>query len=102
MVHDLRLVNPALDSPAAGLAHARCDANESGWCDRIYPIDLMPGWLKVIALANPLTYLVDALRDSMIVGGHGVYSQATSFGVMTMVFLMFLLIASRLYPGLVR
>lgn len=68
----------------------------------IYPIDLMPGWLKVIAVANPLTYLVDALRDSMIVGGHGVYSQATSFGVMTMVFLMFLLIASRLYPGLVR
>jgi ABC-2 type transport system permease protein len=27
----------------------------------IYPLDLMPNWLQVIAHLNPLTYLVDAL-----------------------------------------
>jgi len=68
----------------------------------IYPIELMPGWLKVIAMVNPLTYLVDALRDSMIIGGHGMYSQATSFGVMSAVFLLLLVIATKLYPQLVR
>ncbi len=68
----------------------------------IYPIELMPGWLKAIAIVNPLTYLVDALRGSMIVGGHGIYSQVTSFGVMSAVFLVLLVIATRLYPDLVR
>ena len=28
----------------------------------IYPLSLMPDWLKAIAHANPLTYEVDALR----------------------------------------
>jgi ABC-2 type transport system permease protein len=68
----------------------------------IYPLELMPGWLKAIATVNPLTYLVDALRDSMIVGGHGMYPIGMSFGVMLAVFLLLLAIASRLYPGLVR
>lgn len=68
----------------------------------IYPLELMPGWLRAIAIVNPLTYLVDALRDAMIVGGHGVYTPATSFGVMTGVLLLLLGLASRLYPGLVR
>ena len=62
----------------------------------------MPCWLKVIAIVNPLTYLVDALRDSMIVGGHGMYHLTMSFGVMSVVFLLLLVIASKLYPGLVR
>ena len=32
----------------------------------IYPIDLMPWWLKAIARINPLTYEVDALRMLML------------------------------------
>ena len=32
----------------------------------IYPLEMMPGWLRAVALANPLTYLVDALRGLMI------------------------------------
>jgi ABC-2 type transport system permease protein len=68
----------------------------------IYPIELMPGWLKVIATVNPLTYLVDALRHSMIVGGHSVYPLTLSFGVMLTVFALLLVAATRLYPGLVR
>jgi ABC-2 type transport system permease protein len=68
----------------------------------IYPLELMPGWLKAIAIVNPLTYLVDALRDSMIVGGHGMYPLPLSFGVMAGVFLLLLAAAAKLYPGLVR
>lgn len=68
----------------------------------IYPIELMPGWLKAVATVNPLTYLVDVLRDSMIIGGHGIYSEATSFGIMAAVFVLLLGLASKLYPGFVR
>src|SRR3954469_7843599 len=32
----------------------------------IYPMAIMPAWLKGVALVNPLTYLVDALRQLMI------------------------------------
>jgi len=68
----------------------------------IYPLELMPDWLKFIATLNPLTYLVDALRHSMIVGGHNTHSLALSFGVMSCVFFLLLGLATRLYPGLVR
>ena len=36
----------------------------------IYPLELMPGWLRVIARVNPLTYLVDGLRATMLSHGH--------------------------------
>ena len=68
----------------------------------IYPIEMMPGWLKAVAILNPLTYLVDALRQCMIVGGHSVYSLEFSFGVMGLVFVALLTLATHLYPGLVR
>jgi ABC-2 type transport system permease protein len=32
----------------------------------IYPVDLMPGWLKVLSRVNPLTYIVDALRALLV------------------------------------
>lgn len=34
----------------------------------IYPIEIMPGWLKVIATVNPLSYVVDAMRALLITG----------------------------------
>lgn len=34
----------------------------------IYPISIMPTWLKYISIANPLSYVVDAMR-SMLLGG---------------------------------
>jgi len=46
----------------------------------IYPISLMPDWLKVIAYVNPLTYVVDALRGLIIAGGvseHGILIDLT-------------------------
>jgi ABC-2 type transport system permease protein len=32
----------------------------------LYPIKIMPGWLQVLALINPLSYEVDALRGLLI------------------------------------
>ncbi|WP_449412951.1 ABC transporter permease [Pandoraea soli] len=66
----------------------------------IYPLDLMPPWLKVLATINPLTYLVDTLRSGMIVGGMNSYALTTSFGVMIAVFAVLLVIGARLYPSL--
>ncbi len=34
----------------------------------IYPISLMPTWLKAIAIVNPLSYIVDALRALLVTG----------------------------------
>lgn len=34
----------------------------------IYPIGIMPDWLKVIAGVNPLSYVVDAMRALLITG----------------------------------
>lgn len=68
----------------------------------IYPLELMPEWLKAIAHVNPLTYLVDVLRSLMIVGGQSTLGAPLDFGVMTLVFVLLLLLASKLYPTLVQ
>ncbi len=34
----------------------------------IYPIDLMPGWLKVVSYINPISYTVDAMRALLVTG----------------------------------
>jgi ABC-2 type transport system permease protein len=34
----------------------------------IYPLSLMPGWLKAIAIVNPLSYVVDAMRALLVTG----------------------------------
>ena len=68
----------------------------------IYPLDLMPRWLRVLARLNPLTYLVDALRGLMIVGGESVHGYGTDFGVLLAAFFVLLAVAVRLYPTLVE
>ena len=66
----------------------------------IYPLDLMPGWLRVIAQINPLTYLIDALRGLMINGGASLHGYAIDFSILLAVFAVMLFIAVRLYPTL--
>ena len=68
----------------------------------IYPLEMMPGWLRTIAAFNPLTYLVDVLRDAMIEGGRSTHGLTIDFGIMAAVFLLMLAIAAKLYPGLAR
>jgi ABC-2 type transport system permease protein len=39
----------------------------------LYPLSIMPGWLRVVAHVNPLTYEVQGLRQMLVgVGGAGV------------------------------
>jgi ABC-2 type transport system permease protein len=66
----------------------------------IYPLDLMPGWLKAVAVINPLTFLVDVLRGLMIEGGKSAHSPIVDFGIMAAVFLFLIWAAARLYPEL--
>jgi len=68
----------------------------------IYPLELMPPWLRTVATFNPLTYLVDALRGLMIEGGQSSYGLVLDFGVMLAAFVILLVIAARLYPELAR
>ncbi|HNB27381.1 MAG TPA: ABC transporter permease [Alphaproteobacteria bacterium] len=67
----------------------------------IYPIELMPDWLKAIARFNPLTYEVDALRALMLTGSSSAYGLGTDAAIMVVVFLALMLIAARLYPRMV-
>ena len=64
----------------------------------IYPIDLMPDWLKVISLANPLTYEVDGLRTLMLPSGASKFGLGTDFVVLFVITVIFVVIAARLYP----
>ncbi len=64
----------------------------------IYPIALMPRWLRVLSAANPLTYLVDALRALMVQGGHSAFGLAPDFAVLGAVLLALTALAARLYP----
>lgn len=34
----------------------------------IYPIDIMPQWLKIVATVNPLSYMVEGLRSLLVTG----------------------------------
>jgi ABC-2 type transport system permease protein len=68
----------------------------------IYPIALMPNWLQAIARGNPLTYLVDALRGSMIAGGQSVYGFGTDLAVLIAVFMILWTATSKLYPTIIR
>jgi ABC-2 type transport system permease protein len=66
----------------------------------IYPLDLMPRWLRMIALVNPLTYLVDALRGLMLPGGASVRGYGVDFAVLGAVFFVVMTVAVRIYPSL--
>nr|WP_131786991.1 ABC transporter permease [Protofrankia symbiont of Coriaria ruscifolia] len=35
----------------------------------LYPVDIMPAWVRVVSYLNPLSYLVDALRG-LLIGTH--------------------------------
>lgn len=64
----------------------------------IYPISLMPRWLHGLAMVNPLTYQVDALRLFMLPGYHTSFGLGTDVGVQVGVFVVLLIIAARMYP----
>lgn len=65
----------------------------------LYPVSLMPGWLKVINHVNPLGYEVDALRGLLI----GIPAQlGLDFGVLIVASVVMISISSALLGRLVR
>lgn len=64
----------------------------------IYPIDIMPPWLKAISSANPLTYEVDGLRALMLAGGASKYGLAFDAAVLIAISAVMVAIAARMYP----
>jgi ABC-2 type transport system permease protein len=67
----------------------------------VYPVSLMPEWLQIVAAANPLTYMVDALRQLMVhgVGADPIGLDIAILGVTTVVLIW---LAARLYPRLAQ
>lgn len=68
----------------------------------IYPIAMMPDWLKVIAHINPLTYEVDALRALMLVNGTSVYGIPFDFAALISATLILVVVGAKLYPTVAR
>jgi ABC-2 type transport system permease protein len=68
----------------------------------IYPIAIMPGWLKAVAHVNPLTYQVDALRALMVQGGESHFGLGLDIVVLAAVVALLTTVCSRLYANLVR
>jgi ABC-2 type transport system permease protein len=66
----------------------------------IYPLELMPNWLRVVALVNPLTYLIDALRGLVTIDGETIYGYSIDFAVLLGVFFVLLFVAVKFYPTL--
>jgi ABC-2 type transport system permease protein len=64
----------------------------------IYPIERMPGWLKHVALLNPLTYAVDGLRTLMLQGGASQFGLLHDLAVLAACTALVVAIASRMYP----
>ena len=68
----------------------------------IYPVDLMPPWLQVVATLNPLTYMVDALRGLMIRGSTSSHGVGVDIAVLSLVLVALVWIGARLYPRLAQ
>lgn len=68
----------------------------------IYPIGLMPAWLKLIARGNPLTYEVDGLRAMMLRGTTSTFGLGVDFAALLAAFALVVLIATRMYPRLTQ
>ena len=64
----------------------------------IYPISLMPNWLKLISHLNPLTYEVDALRGAMLAGGSSIYGFWLDCTILLLTLIGLTYICGRLYP----
>ncbi len=67
----------------------------------IYPINLMPTWLRIVARVNPLTYEVDALRSLMLKNYTATYGLLVDFGALLIAAAIMVYIGSKLYPKVV-
>ena len=64
----------------------------------IYPLSLMPTWLRAVSHINPLTYEVDALRALMLTSATSDYGLMLDFGILFGTTAVLIAIAARMYP----
>lgn len=64
----------------------------------LYPIEMMPRWLQIVSLLNPLSYQVDALRSFMITNEVTSFGLLIDFAVGIFAFTILVFIATRTYP----
>jgi ABC-2 type transport system permease protein len=67
----------------------------------IYPLELMPGWLRAIARVNPLTYEVDVLRGLMLRGGASTLGAGLDLGLLLIMTTVLVIAGSAIYPRVV-
>jgi ABC-2 type transport system permease protein len=65
----------------------------------IYPINIMPSWLQLIAKINPLSHMVDGLRAVLITGLFG--KLPMDIGILVIAVLLISLVSSYMYPKVV-
>ncbi len=66
----------------------------------IYPTDMMPAWLKTVSHLNPLTYVVDGLRASMLTGVGSTFGLGHDYAIIIITTALLVWIGARLYPHL--
>jgi ABC-2 type transport system permease protein len=66
----------------------------------IYPITIMPIWLKTVSRLNPLSYVVDALRTCMLAGSTSAFGLTHDYAVIVVTAIVLVLLGARLYPHL--
>jgi ABC-2 type transport system permease protein len=64
----------------------------------IYPLSLMPSWLRAASHLNPLTYQVDILRTLMLANGSSQYGLITDFAILLATTAILVAIAAKMYP----
>jgi ABC-2 type transport system permease protein len=67
----------------------------------IYPIAMMPEWLRMVSRVNPLTYEVDAVRALMLAGGVSEFGLGLDLGVLIVAIALLVWLGARLYPRIV-
>jgi ABC-2 type transport system permease protein len=72
----------------------------------IYPMSLMPAWLKAVSRVNPLTYQIDGLRALLLPTVPGATTAhiglSSDYGVLGVTLVALVLLAARLYPNIAR
>ena len=65
----------------------------------IYPISIMPGWLQIVAIVNPLSYMVDGLRALLVNGTTA--GLAADLGILFLATAIISVISAYEYPKVV-
>jgi ABC-2 type transport system permease protein len=66
----------------------------------IYPVDIMPTWLQVIARINPLSYIVDAMRALLVTADYS--HLAIDFGITVLATAVLVTLASTSFSRIIR